>query len=803
VLRPVIQSLLLSLTAWAIFILIDGCGSSVEASELVILQGVIRDFDSGEPLARATIRVEGTGFSTLSNDEGHYRLLLQSGEHKLKFSHISHYSEWITLSLEDSTVTREVSLRESVTHLGTVKVYTRAYDPAQQIIIEAIRRKKDILAQLHDYKYDAYTRFILRDASNPDSSKIFLIAESQTSAYWEQPDKYKEIITARKQTANIDAENVIVAVGEFLNFNRNRIELGDYSIVSPTAKDALDHYNYYLLDTIMTDSHLVFRLELEPKDPSDPLFKGYIHIADSSYDVVAVDLRLSEGIDFPFLSNLQYSQVFAQFNDEYWMPVEIRFGGDIDFNFPIPGIPSKLSFADVASLYDFAFEEGHEKGTFDEYVLEVAEEADDVDSLAWNTRQTVPLTSEEVLAYKRIDSLENLPKPLGKRVATAALGSVFLLAGGADDIFHFNRVEGAYAGLGVRLRRLIPRTHLRLKSGYAFDGEYWQHNYGVSYLLDERRRLRVGLEYHDEVVRRETVITDRNYNPTFLALTSQIDPLDYYHEKGFLLSLSFKLLGKTRMRVNYSDFNQYSTPVHSEYSFFGSEDNLRDNPPIAEGKYRSMAVRFQYDSRSRFKNKGEEMIFSEAQYTLFGAGVEYASPEFIDNDFHFRRYYASLFRRQRLPSLGISSFSLYAGSSDGNLPPQGYFTVDHGTDFYYTSGAFNTLNENNFSGNRVVMVHLNHDFDNIMFRRSNLPLLKHVPFKLSIHGGAFWTDFVNHTPQPGDDKVRIAPRAYSEIGFGLANLTPFMMPINMALYFTWQLSDYDTSPFQISLGVKL
>jgi hypothetical protein len=81
--------------------------------------------------------------------------------------------------------------------------------------------------------------------------------------------------------------------------------------------------------------------------------------------------------------------------------------------------------------------------------------------------------------------------------------------------------------------------------------------------------------------------------------------------------------------------------------------------------------------------------------------------------------------------------------------------------------------------------------------------LKHVPFKLSVHGGAFWTDFVNHTAQPGDENVRIAPRAYSEIGFGLANLTPFLMPINMALYFTWQLSDYDTSLFQISLGVKL
>ena len=44
--------------------------------------------------------------------------------------------------------------------------------------------------------------------------------------------------------------------------------------------------------------------------------------------------------------------------------------------------------------------------------------------------------------------------------------------------------------------------------------------------------------------------------------------------------------------------------------------------------------------------------------------------------------------------------------------------------------------------------------------------------------------------------MRIAPKMYSEIGFGLGRIPPMMFK----LFFTWQLSDYDTNRFTFSLG---
>ncbi len=98
------------------------------------------------------------------------------------------------------------------------------------------------------------------------------------------------------------------------------------------------------------------------------------------------------------------------------------------------------------------------------------------------------------------------------------------------------------------------------------------------------------------------------------------------------------------------------------------------------------------------------------------------------------------------------------------------------------------------------MFHVNHNFDQL-FRRTKIPLLRELPFTFTVHGGAFWTDFVEHTPTPGDDELYTAPTAYGEIGFGFANLTPWISPLNFGVWLTWQVSDYGTERFDLRVGV--
>ncbi|TFH61423.1 MAG: carboxypeptidase-like regulatory domain-containing protein, partial [Candidatus Zixiibacteriota bacterium] len=238
--------------------------SAGASANVRLVQGVVYDTLTSQPIPYVTVQVSGTGKSALVNLEGHYRLMLPPGRYQLKFSHIGYLSKTTEIVVGDSSSNCNAYLQATVIQVNGITAYEEHYDPAQQIIIEAIRRKKDILERIHDYRFDAYTKLVVREKPKPDSSKIWLITETQLTCSWEQPDKYKEIITARKQSSNLPAEGNLVGVGEILNFNRNRIDLGRYSIVSPTAKDALDHYNYYLKDSVYVDNRRIYRLEIEP-----------------------------------------------------------------------------------------------------------------------------------------------------------------------------------------------------------------------------------------------------------------------------------------------------------------------------------------------------------------------------------------------------------------------------------------------------------------------------------------------------------------------------------------------------------
>lgn len=778
------------------------------APKTFAVSGMVQSIETGEPIPLATVRVVGTGISTLSNADGQFRVLLGPGLWRLKFSHVAHYSVEVDITLGSADTTVNIPMARSVIELPGATVFTRAYDPAQKIIIEAIARKQDILEKINDYKYDAYTKLVLFDlAKSPDSAEsVFLITETQTTAFWEQPDKYKEIISARRQSRNIDAENNLVTVGEILNFNKNRIDLGRYSVVTPTAKDALDFYNYYLLDTVYIDSQAIFRLEIEPKNDANPLFYGTIDIADSTYDVVQVDVGLNEAVRLEPLDSLRYSQRFARFNDEFWMPIEIRFSAELHLGVKFPGFPKDLKFTHTASLYSYSFDQGQAGQEFDEYVLVVDEDADRIDSSAWEARQSIPLTALELDGYSRIDSLENLPPSLSKVLLMGTFGALALLTVGNEDLFHYNRVEGGYLGLRLRPEFFNHDLRLEAKIGYGFERERAQHRYGASYRLSDRQKWWVGGHFRDEIVKRSTIVTPSSFNSTFGALFFKIDPFDYYREKGLSLWSSVKVVNHVTAQIGYNDYEQSTTPRLLKHSIFKTDYEGRDNPSIADGRMRSVSGRIDYDSRKLALNKGKEIRFGEVQYTQAVLFNEFASPDVVDNDFDFHRYGFWVRRQQRTLGMGITSITAMVGASDKALPPQKYFTMDFGSSLesgFHSTGGFNTMDLNNFYGDRAAMVSFNHDFDQQLFRKSRLPLIEDIPFIFSIHGGAFWSEFKNTSVDLNDPMLRTAPHAYSELGFGIGNLTPFIMPFNLAVWFTWQLSDYDTQRFNWQIGFKL
>ncbi|SYZ71813.1 hypothetical protein TRIP_C10012 [Candidatus Zixiibacteriota bacterium] len=758
-----------------------------------VIQGTVFDQQTGAVIPYATVRVEGTGKSALSNAEGKYRIKLDTGQYVVRFSHIAYYSDSVVIAGDKNLSNIDIRLRPAVQLLKGMKVYTRAYDPAQRIILEAIAHKDSLLNRLRSYSFESYTKMVIRDRKKPDSINILAITETQSISNWEKPHKQKETIIARRESANLEGAEVLVAFGgELLDFNRNRLDLGENSMVSPTATDALDYYNYYLIDTVYLDKRAIFRLEVEPKKEAVPLFAGTIDIVDSSFDVAGVDLGFNKAGEIPFLKNTRYSQKCAPFGNDIWMPIEIRLAADI--NFPFPGLPP-LNFDVAAALLNYTFNLDYPDEAFD-YAIEVDKNADKVDSSVWATGPSIPLTTQELEGYRRIDStVKHIP--VYKKAMRAVLAAPLVMSF-AQDFFHFNRVEGAYLGGAVKPAFFNSKLQLRLKSGWAFGGKYWQHDYTAQYDFMKKRGLRVSFGFHDLITHRPTVISSLNGNPTIPSLFDRADPYEYYLEKGFMAKLESSILPEHRLTlgVTYRDYDQYAVINATNYAFVKTSHDYRINPPITDGKLRSLTYSVTWETRNWMKIKGREETIPAYPYTRFSFNMEMASPDLIKNDFNFRRYQVGFNHQREFLGLGKTSLFLSAGISDKELPPQRYFTVDCSEGILYEALAFKTMGHVNFAGNRMAAGYLEQDFGRRFFLWTGLPPFKSLPLTLSAYGGIFWTEFRNHAFRPGDEYMIEARSPYREIGFAIGGL-----PLLLKTYFTWQLSNYQSNKFSFVVGM--
>lgn len=765
-------------------------------ADISTVKGLVTDIQTGEPIVGVTIQVLGQGRSTLTNDEGRYQLRLTAGNHILKFTHVGYYTRIDSVALADRLLDHPVTLQAAVIDLGERHVYARKTDAAQQIILEAIARKQEILNRLQKYQFEAYTKITFRDRTKPDSVNITLLAESQNGCRWEKPDRFHETLTSRRQSANIKAENNLMGVGQILNFNANRIELAGRSAVSPTATDALDHYNYYLMDTLVLDNRPVFLLEVEPKNEFLPLFIGTIRIVDSTFDVVGVDVWFSRGFQFGMIDSARYRQQFAYVDDRYWMPVEIRMDALFSLAVPIPGLPGKLGVSYVASLYQYRFEEAVAAPAFERFDFVVDPDADKFDSAQWKLRQTIPLTLEEERGYDRIDSLKRVPKPIYKVIPLGILAAG-AVAMSQPGLFHYNRVEGPYVGLANTFRR--GRWNLSAGGGYAFDADQWQHAYLLGWTADQNLGLRFGAGYRDAIVKTPLAVTAGFRNPTLLALWFNVDPFSYYHARGWEYSASITPMRHLTLSLGYRHERHATEQVNNAYNIFDDETPPQPNAAITEGRFRSLTATIGLDTRRRVLDKGREFPISGGSWTRAELGIEYAPSTVILSEVAFRRYWLDLRIRTMALGMGVTTVRGFAGGSDGELPVQRKFVVDHGGIYFDEEGVPMTLYRQNFGGDKAAGLFVDHNFQNRPLAQSGIPGVRSLPFFFHLHGGLFWTESQPSADAPFPD----ARRAYRELGFGLSNLSPFLSPFNFKLDFTWQLSDYNTRDFTVEFGFDM
>jgi len=385
------------------------------------IKGTVKDLQSDKALGYANIRVAETTMGTAANIEGNYELIIKGGSYILVATYIGYYSDTVVVVVSEDISDLNFRLKKTEVQLPEVVVLP-GENPALEIIRKAIARKNEMNTILLNYEYEAYTKGTVRtegeiysrgsrvsmgsDDNDSSGMKITGILENQSKGFFKKPDSYKEIIIARKQSANFPPTLNILTSGRIIqNFYEDDVRFFGTQLPGPIAENALEYYHFYLEGMSAINDQKIYKINMYPQDSQDPGFVGSIYITDSTYYLVKVDLRINKAANTGgIFDTISVVQQFADY-DEIYMPVDyhmlikVNFLGIVKFGFELNSV-----------LYNYKINQPMDDEIFSKAIVTVLPEADKKDSLYWEKTLTIPNTDEEDLAYKRIDSVSNVPR---------------------------------------------------------------------------------------------------------------------------------------------------------------------------------------------------------------------------------------------------------------------------------------------------------------------------------------------------------------------------------------------------------
>ena len=681
-------------------------------SQTFVVSGTVADKSSGEVLVAANIRLEGTTRGTISNADGVYRLALTPGSYLMIVSFIGYRPDTVRVVLTRDVV-HDVFLEPSAIQFSEIIVTDE--DPAVRIMRKVIENKGEWKERLKSYQFDAFTRQILRR-----DTAIASITESYTTGFWQQGDTLREVVKQKRQTENVPLNQNFASVGGIVNFYDDEIRFSGFTFVGPTSPEAFDYYRFTLVQTRTQGNVELYTIRMTPRTKLTPLFNGTINIIGDTYSVVGIEVKPNEAYRIPFVSelNIVYAQQFVQFEQFFWMPVDIRLKGYArigiaGFSFP------EIGFDQVSSLYEYRINAEIPDTLLHKPRRMNAPGAEKFDSTFWAEKEVLPLTAEQEVAYKTLDSTQTLQKqfqPSGPLMALNSLSEGVLKY---LDV-RFNRVEGLFIGGDATIDSVTSWIRFSARAGYGFSDKRTKFSSEAEFFLDAKRQYSVGISAARDVQH----FPDQGfYDASFIALSSlfsKLDQRDYYYAEGWKVFAAAKPLALLSLKATYSSEEHKTAVQRTDFSIFGRSAKYRANPPIKEGMLRSVILTIRY---------GDSPVALGLVSTNFvDLEIERSQPSVLRSDFSFSRlslvgefFVPTFLKRNLFPPTLLGR--LAAGHSTGALPPQRIFTLESRSDGFGPFGVLRGASLKEFAGDRYVALSLEHNFRSIPFLALDIPFL--------------------------------------------------------------------------------
>ncbi|GAA5521874.1 DUF5686 and carboxypeptidase regulatory-like domain-containing protein [Aliifodinibius salicampi] len=724
-----------------------------------VIRGTVTDTETGETLPSANISIKNTYRGTISNENGNYTLSIPDS--LLPATLIVRYIGYHTLTkpiTRETPQQQDLSLQPSVTEMDEIVVTDE--NPATRIMREVIRRKQQWRQGLNTYQAEAYTR-----QSLANDTSIVSITESISQVFWDKEQGHREVLKSKRQTANIQSSANFAGVSYLPNLYDDNVDIAGFELMGITHPDALDYYNFKLVDQTSRDDQTVYEIEVIPARKLQPLFRGTAFVLDEEYALLKVDLEPNEVVTFPRpvkSFNTSYQQQFNNFGRDFWLPIDMRITGDvkvsmIGLNFPL------IRFKQLSRVSNYEINTSLPDSLYQQEETFTTDSTAQSDSLLVQRASAVPLSQAEEEAYANLDStatLEKAFKPSGflsrfvddeddeqESDSGSGFNPMQYIPGQLMPNGRFNRVDELFAGLKYEVQP-FDRLTLRGNGGYSTGYEEWSYGGGLSvrWLNKNSINATVGWDYN---ARTSTRYTSHIYNPYFTIIPNLLGNdgyFDYYRSEGYRTFSKWDNFGPDlSLEIGFNSEDHRSLPTTTAYDFLGKSNNYRFNPAINEGRLNSLDLVAGYNI-----NEGYNFGVTGQKYIRFE--IEHSSDK-LGSDFNFTRYetrlawsFPTFYQRRLFPN--TLDVGIKAGTFSGDLPYQKMGVIDGALGPISPYGILRAARGRPYEGEQYIALHAEHDFRTIPFEAIGLQPLVERNIGLILFGGAArtWGPTASHIP---------------------------------------------------------
>ncbi len=759
-----------------------------------ILSGTVYDAFSGETIPFANIQKEGTLTGTYTDEDGKYTIQLDPGTFSFKFSSLSYLDTLITITIKaNEEKTFDVKLSPDMLLMDEIVV---SADRVTRKVQELALNRSKLNEGLKSYTAEIYKLAILGSNQNNNNgintfSPTAFSERATIVKHILKPERFTETITANRASKNFFSEYDFFSTGgPPLNLNQELVPLSvlseDITVVGPISKRA---GRFYELNDSPADSSWpegTIKISVEPKFDNRPLFIGSIWFDEVSSTILGIDVTLndyastSNGIFS--ISNLRYIQNYKKV-EEFWLPNETSLSAQLRFL----GSTNPIIYKDEWKWDNHSINPSNLRAEDLELNTSLispnAHKRKEVfwDSLSTRSNNVNSVYLDEAKSYTE----KNRTLRLGMSVMSNFFRLPYQLERfyltNLSDIYHFNRVEGHYLGIGLRTP-IHSDFDYRILTGYGFSNKQFSykikaHHFipGSAFAPDFTIQDQITVQYQDyEYNRTPLDFYDFRQSSSSLLFGNIVN--NYFQRKALEFGLRYRFDIESFIRILY--VNEEHTRVNSttDFSFFGEVDpNLFPNNdniyPAQNGEIKGLSLHIHHDTRKYLRTQ----FLRDYNLRDFGWLIDGKLEKGISkwgSDFEYNRYRIGLSVNIPVFSSHFIQSEIITGASDTGTPNQRLFGYNGFVlDDYVRVRPFNTVSFKEPIGYRTSVIKVKYKFGSSITRKSPFTFIQ----KSGIHLATFFTIGVI------DDKASLEPlipyskaETQAELGIAAFKIFGFM-----------------------------